>query len=238
MSTSELARHEERAQHGIIEFAEEMQAIRNVKLYPKAGQKDAWKTYCQERWGMSESSVKAAIQAMPVIKRLASDGVAVAVTTAAAVATLPEKVQDAILEDSPKRDTVKARAKAARSEIKRAEKVGKAVDEAKVIAKAMKAKPSKPRKPSAPMAPREDLQPRTSDEFHGYVLDPLSKAAFETWRSYERSKDRVFEAEKEAELVLILTSRMRQTLDAIDAFARGEATITDEDLAEFMRSLA
>lgn len=109
-----LARREERAQKGIIQFAEEMQIIRDEKLYPNAGQTDAWKTYCADRWGMSESNIKRIITAAPVIVRVADAGRSVSVGTAATVATLDEEVQDAILEQTTNRDAVKEKAKAVR----------------------------------------------------------------------------------------------------------------------------
>jgi hypothetical protein len=78
--------------------AEELQAIRDGKLYPGAKKEpDAWKSYCKERWGMSESSVARVIQAAPVISRVVGDGKSISVSAADAIATLPESVQDAIL---------------------------------------------------------------------------------------------------------------------------------------------
>src|SRR3954464_9122351 len=96
---SELTTREARAQEGVLQFAEEMQAIRDDHLYPNAGKRDAWKTYCRDRWGMSEQSVRQAMQASPVLRRLSDDGViaGVPVSSASTVATLPIPVQDAIL---------------------------------------------------------------------------------------------------------------------------------------------
>jgi hypothetical protein len=128
MSTPELALHEERAQHGIIEFAEEMQFIREHNLYPNAGEThggklEPWATYCKERWGMSKTNVNDAIRALPVLQRLGSTDMSSkpSVSAAAAVSTLPEPVQDVILTDSPKRNDASDKAKAVRKEAKRIE---------------------------------------------------------------------------------------------------------------------
>jgi nucleotide-binding universal stress UspA family protein len=130
----ELYAREQRAQDGVLQFAEEMQAIRQGDLYPNAGKTDAWKTYCQDRWGMSERNVRRVIAALPVMQRThASAGTVPTISAAEAVADLPEPVQDAILDDAPKRDVVKARAKAAQKAIKYAEQVGREPDTEDVI---------------------------------------------------------------------------------------------------------
>jgi hypothetical protein len=122
MSNTELALHEERAQHGIIEFAEEMQVIRDGNLYPGAKQEpDAWKSYCKERWGMGKTAVNDAIRALPVLKRVTAGNPAVSMSAAASVAELPEPVQDAILAESPRRNDASDKAKAARKAKKRIE---------------------------------------------------------------------------------------------------------------------
>jgi hypothetical protein len=129
-----LALREQRAREGIIQFAEEMQAIRDERLYPRAGETDAWSTYCKEQWGMSQNTVAHTIQALPVLKRLSCDGGAtVSVSAATAVATLPEAVQDAILDKTTKRDEVKARAKAVRKVEKEAKAEGREVTEEEQI---------------------------------------------------------------------------------------------------------
>lgn len=105
-----LVEHEARAQRGIVEFAEEMQIIRDEKLYPGARVRpDAWKTYCKERWGMSREMVDQTIQARPVLSRVTSSPLSI--STAATIATLDEDVQDAILEQTTNRDEVKEKAK-------------------------------------------------------------------------------------------------------------------------------
>jgi len=129
--TEELVRRECRAQGGIIQFAEEMQAIRDGNLYLNAkethgGKLEPWASYCKERWGMSKNAVDQTVLALPVLKRFGSHGGAVrampSVSAAATVATLPEPVQNIILgehtwieDDKPKRDDVRAKAKAARA---------------------------------------------------------------------------------------------------------------------------
>ena len=60
---------ERRAEQGLIRFAEELHAIRKERLYPNAGQRGAWTTYCRERWGMTASSVDTLIRALPVLRR-------------------------------------------------------------------------------------------------------------------------------------------------------------------------
>lgn len=146
-ATTELARREARAQHGIIEFAEEMQAIRDNNLYPGAKQTpDAWKVYCKERWGQSSKTVDETIRAAPVLRRRTTDdGVArgaVSVNAATVVATLPEKVQDAILDTTEKRDDVKAKAKAARQVVKQVqEREGRDATDEELIEAAAAVKP-------------------------------------------------------------------------------------------------
>lgn len=150
--TSELAVREQRAQHGIIEFAEEMQAIRDGRLYPNAGETNSgklepWATYCRERWGMSKDTVDNAILASPVIARRAPLGARVLVTAAVAVAKLPEAVQDAILDSTEKRDDVKAKAKAVRKVVKQAEALGREASVEEQVEAAAQATPkSKPKK--------------------------------------------------------------------------------------------
>lgn len=128
MNTTELARREQRAQHGIIEFAEEMQAIRDGKLYPNAGETnkgkiEPWNTYCVERWGMSDRRVDAIIAAMPVLRRRSRRAAARATSVSAAteVASLPEAVQDEVLDNTETRNEVREKAKAVRKEAKRIE---------------------------------------------------------------------------------------------------------------------
>jgi hypothetical protein len=152
VSGTELARREARAQHGIIEFAEELQAIRDGNLYPGALKDgEPWATYCKERWGMSKSIVDQTIRALPVLQRMNTRavGVRIPVGSAAAVATLPESVQDEILDNTEKRDEVKEKAKAVRRAAKKIEaEEGRAPtdDELIVAAATVKPKPKK-RKP-------------------------------------------------------------------------------------------
>ncbi len=116
--SDDLAEREARAQRGIVAFAEELRAIRDERLYPNAKQKDAWKDYCKSRWSMSKQYIDGVIRAAPVLKRAEGNHGFLPVTYAAAVATLPEEVQDAILGDNPaarKRPDVIAKAKAARA---------------------------------------------------------------------------------------------------------------------------
>jgi hypothetical protein len=152
-TTEELAVREARAQGGIIQFAEEMQAIRDGNLYPGAKQQpDAWKTYCKERWGQSERSVQEMIQALPVLLRRAQgapEAQRPSISAASKVASLPEKVQDAILTESPKRNDASDKAKAARKEAKRiVEQEGREAtdDELIAAAAAVQAPPKKKRK--------------------------------------------------------------------------------------------
>lgn len=244
LQVDSLAGREERAQQGVLQFAEEMVAIRGdgksvdaggTALYPNAGKKDAWKTYCEERWAMSQGSVEDQIRALPVLRRLSLDGVQTVVSAAAAVASLHEDVQDAILEDGPKRDVVKARAKAARGVKRKAEKKGKTADIAEMVTAAMKAKPSKPSKPRAPMAPAEDMQPVFDDpRDHGCKPRKLKREAVHAdWRAYEALKDMAL-AEDDAEAILRMIDRHRRILDSIEAVASGEGQVTDEDLAELL----
>lgn len=154
MSKSELARREERAQDGIIQFAEEMQAIRDGNLYPGAKVvPDAWKTYCKDRWGQSEKTVSEIIQALPVIVRLSADRVSAempSVSAAARVASLPVKVQDAILTDAPKRNMAADKAKAARAVQRKAEAEGREATDDELIAAAAAVKLPKPKPKSKP----------------------------------------------------------------------------------------
>src|ERR1700754_2543989 len=102
-SNTELAQREERAERGIDQFAEEMQAIRDTVqpdgtkgLYPGAGTNsdDPWGTYCKTRWNLSRSIVDERIRAMPVLKRFAGESRAnLSVKKATTVATLPVAVQ-------------------------------------------------------------------------------------------------------------------------------------------------
>jgi hypothetical protein len=148
---TELSLHEERAQHGIIEFAEEMQVIRDQNLYPGAKHEpDAWKTYCNERWGMSDSTVRKTIQALPVLQRLSRNRVPAdampSVSAATSVAALPEPVQDAILAESPKRNDASDKAKAvrkAKDKIEKTEGREATVEELVEVAKAPVSKPKK-----------------------------------------------------------------------------------------------
>lgn len=118
-----LAQHEERAQHGILAFAEEMTVIRDQKLYPNANRSTddgdpAWAAYCKGRWGMSKNYVDDVIQAAPVLARRSqthADGMRISVGAAKRVATLDESVQDAIFSQTTVRDEVAVRAKAARN---------------------------------------------------------------------------------------------------------------------------
>jgi hypothetical protein len=152
MTNDELARREERAQHGIIEFAEEMQAIRDDNLYPGAkSAPDAWKSYCKERWGMSKSTVDEHIKAVPVLKRYATLDMSSmskpSVTAASRVATLPEPVQDAILAESPKRNDASDKAKAVRREAKRIEQQEGREPTTDELVKVAQAQPTPKRKP-------------------------------------------------------------------------------------------
>ena len=123
-TTTELARREERAQGGIIQFAEEMQAIRDGNLYPGAGTNagDPWGTYCKQRWSLSKGRMNDVIRAAPVLKRLSGRDSRpnTTVEKATSVATLPVAVQDAILYEQDGQiheHDVKAKAKAARAAV-------------------------------------------------------------------------------------------------------------------------
>lgn len=153
MSTTELVQREQRAQEGIIQFAEEMQAIRDGNLYPGAKQQpDAWKTYCKERWAQSNKRVDDTIRAVPVLKRLATRSAgaheSVSVAAAASVATLPEPVQDAILIESPRRDDASDKAKAVRRVVRAAENEGReaTVEEQIAATRTVKPKPKRKRR--------------------------------------------------------------------------------------------
>lgn len=137
----ELARREQRAQQGIVQFAEEMQVIREGDLYPGAGTcsgNDPWGTYCHERWGMSRGKVDDLIRAHSVLARFALESKALpSVEKARTVATLPTAVQDAILTSDPKavaEDDVKAKAKAARKTIKAAADEGREATDEELVA--------------------------------------------------------------------------------------------------------
>lgn len=147
---NELAQREARAQHGIIEFAEEMQAIRDGNLYPGArAVPDAWGNYCKERWGLSGSNVDRTIRALPVLRRLTVRGAhdeMPSIGAAAEVSTLPEAVQDGILGETTNRDIVKAKAKAARKVAKTIEaNEGRHATDEEMITAAETVKP-KPKK--------------------------------------------------------------------------------------------
>lgn len=157
MSGTELARHEARAQHGIIEFAEEMTIIRDGNLYPNAGETNGgklepWATYCKERWGMGKDAVDKIIRARSVLERRSRSAAprATTISAAAEVATLPDEVQDEILDNAEKRDDVRAKAKAARKVAETAEQNGLSEDETVeaqiAAANAVKAKPKKAKK--------------------------------------------------------------------------------------------
>jgi hypothetical protein len=148
--SQELARHEARAQHGIIEFAEEIQIIRERNLYPGAKREpDAWETYCKERWGMSRSQVDRTILALPVLTARAARGEpAISASTAAEVAELPEEVQEAILGETTSRDPVRVKAKAARKEATRIRtQEGREPENEELIKAATTVKPKKAKKP-------------------------------------------------------------------------------------------
>jgi hypothetical protein len=150
---SELARREQRAQQGIVQFAEEMQAIRDERLYPGAGTNvgdEPWKTYCKTRWSKTASAVNSEILAATVIRRFDKDSLsnAPSVEKAKTVATLPIAVQDAILTDDPKaiaEDDVKAKAKAARKVKKQAEAEGREATDGELIAAAANVKSTRPK---------------------------------------------------------------------------------------------
>lgn len=151
--SAELATREQRAQQGIVQFAEEMQAIRDGNLYPGAGTNvgdEPWKTYCKARWSMSVESVNRAILAIPVIRRFEQDSYSSSpsVEKAKTVATLPIAVQDAILTEDPKavaEDDVKAKAKAARKVIKTAEAEGREVTDDELIDAVAKVHSTRPK---------------------------------------------------------------------------------------------
>lgn len=157
MSITELAEREDRAQQGIVQFAEEMQAIRDERIYPDAWKESAWENYCKTRWSLGHSRVNAIIAATPVLRRRAEEGVesTPSVEKARIVATLPIAVQDAILTAEPKavaEDDVKAKAKAARKVIKTAEAEAREATDDELIAAVADVKSTKPR--SRPRARR------------------------------------------------------------------------------------
>jgi len=242
MDRSELEVREQRAQEGVLSFAQEMTAIREGNLYPgayKAGAK-AWPTYCSERWGLGERQVDTIIQAAPVIARQTSGGAAgLTVTVAATVATLPVEVQDALLRDSRKREVVKARAKAARAVIRKAKRKGVAADVEKVIAAAMAAKPAKRRKNPAPMAPKDDLLPKIDDpRDHGCKPRRLKRdAVHANWRAYEALKDVALD-DDDVQAMQGMVERDRRLLDLIESVLSGEGIVTDEALADLLAGRA
>jgi len=202
---AELALHEERAQLGVLEFAEAMQAIRDQSLYPGARVKpDAWKTYCNERWSMSKSTVEGIIQSLPVLRRLMSDGVGLelAPSAAARIAALPIAVQDAILEITTNRDEISKRANNVRKAIRQAEGEGREATIEELIAAAQqpvkKKKKSKPKydskfislfteglhliKEAADYAQENDLDPTEND----WGWNRVEKLRYQTDRIAER----------------------------------------------------
>jgi hypothetical protein len=153
MMTTDLARHEERAQRGILEFADEMTLIRDQNLYPNAnGTTDgdpAWKAYCQERWGMGHKYVNDVIIAAPVIRRrdeTAADGRRLSVSAARRVATLDVEVQNAILDETTDRDEVQTKATAAKNAVKAGLPVEAQIEAAQAIPTKPKAKKRKAQK--------------------------------------------------------------------------------------------
>lgn len=155
MNTTELEQREQRAQRGMLQFAEEMQAIRDGRLYPNANQwPDAWKTYCKERWGMSDGHIDTAIRALPVVRRLNLGGTKVEISFEAAsrIATLPEPVQDAIVAETTKLENVQTKAKAVRKQAKKADREGRKATDGELIEAATSAQPkkTKPKKTKVP----------------------------------------------------------------------------------------
>lgn len=162
-NTPELRRHEDRAERGILQFAEELQAIRDGKLYPGANEcgdgegakaLQAWEAYCRDRWSMSGSRVSQIIRAVPVLHRWAekedSSSSALSVEKASVVATLSLAVQDAILTDAPAtilEADVKAKAKAVRKEAKRVDvQEGRQASDEELIAVVEAFTPPKPKR--------------------------------------------------------------------------------------------
>lgn len=97
---------------------------RDGNLSPGAKKEpDAWKSYCKERWGMARRSVDEMIQALPVLRRHGRHGAREmpSIKAAEAVATLPEPVQDTILDSVETSADAKTKAKAVRKEAKRIE---------------------------------------------------------------------------------------------------------------------
>jgi hypothetical protein len=245
---SELTDREQRAQEGVLQFAEEMQAIRGdgkpvddggSALYPNAGKKDAWKTYCGDRWGMSPSYVGRVILAAPVIGRMSETvGLSPNVSSAATVATLPIPVQDAILADTPKRDVVKARAKAARKVEKRAKRHEVEADSAEMIREAMAAKPAKPTPKEPPMPDHlraENLPPRLRPEDHGWAPRKLAgDALLALWRANEKLEDSIPPTEEDRRVMVEKVEKITELAPVVLAKLRGESTISDDDLYALM----
>lgn len=151
-----LAWHEERAQRGILEFAEELRVIRDERLYPNAARatgsgaddEKPWAVYCRGRWNMTGRHVNKIILAAPVIARQMERGHPVAslhggVWAATIVATLDVAVQDAILDSSTTGNDVAAKAKA----VRKVAKAGLSVDAQIAAAEAIAATPPKKKKP-------------------------------------------------------------------------------------------
>lgn len=242
---SELSVREERAQEGVLQFAEEMQAIRgdseHPPLYPNAGKKDAWKTYCKERWGVSESMVRKILQAAPVLRRINDPAQGRRLTdvhSAAAVATLPEPVQDAILEDAPRRDIVKARAKAARQIAKKAERHDVAVDFDEMIEAARKARPPKPKPKPEPLPDDlkdENLPPKLTPEDHGWLPRKLAgEALLSLWRVHQKLQDSAPPSSDDREATVSKVLKLMDLAPIVLADLRGESTIPDDEIAAMM----
>ena len=245
MTNAELAAREERAQTGVLQFAEEMQAIRDGRLYPNAGKKqgDSWGAYCKERWGLTSGAVDQTIVALPVLQRLntAAPGGGIGVSAAAAVASLPEGVQDAILEGRPKRDVVKARAKAARQAAKKAEHRGRQVTDEEQIAAAKQAKVAKPKPKPEPVSVPEDLKdenlpPKLTPEDHGSPTRKLTgDALFTLWRANEKLKDEAL-ADEDRQVIDGKLEKITELARHMQAVLRGEGVISDDDLAGLLEN--
>jgi hypothetical protein len=230
-TTKQTWGRERRAQTGILQFAEEMQEIRNRKQYPGAEKKkNAWSDYCQERWAMSERSVREFMQAAPVLRRLSgAHRAAVSVKIAATVASLPELVQDAIVVDRPVEKVAKARAKAARA----AAKKGK--DETEQVKAAQKAKPPKQSKPRAPMAPADDLRPPSEDpRDHGSKRLKLKRdALMDDYRLLGLLVEEGPGSDDEVETMLARLDQHHRVHALMEAELRGDTKVTEADLEEF-----
>jgi hypothetical protein len=235
---TELADRERRAQEGVLQFAEEMAAIKAGPLYPNAGTTDAWKNYCRERWSMSQSNMEEVIRAVPVLQRLSHDGVVTGVpfSAAAAVATLPEPVQDAILADQPKRDMVKARAKAARKVAKSYERQELTPDVGEMVKEAMRAKPAPPKPKKVPASELEaNLEPRLMPEDHGWRPRKLvGEALLSLWRVAEKVKDETPPTEDDRQVTLGKLDKIAVLVGTISRMLRDEGTVTDEEIASLL----